>query len=152
MPGILAALLSASLLTSVFASSASAGVYTWTDADGVVHFSDRQPPARNHHTVTLGETSVVPMSENIEQGRRVTTINQQVSRSLEGSNTGQRTMSDKQEARERKRKNARCEGYRGKLERIQKQLRAGYSNDQGNRLRRQRREVSQKLSRECVLG
>ena len=61
-------------------------------------------------------------------------------------------MAGEQEARERERKNARCKEYREKLDRIQKQLRAGYSNDQGNRLRRQRREVSQKLSRECLLG
>ncbi|MFL1455199.1 DUF4124 domain-containing protein [Marinobacter sp. GN3S48] len=149
MPGSLAALFIASLLTSVFASSASAGVYTWTDADGVVHFTDKQPPTRNHETVTLSEPSVVPMSENIEQGRRVTTINQQVSRSLERSDSGRRSAggSKKTDARHQK----TCEGYRKRLDRIQQHLRAGYSNDRGNRLRRQRREVSQALSRECLL-
>lgn len=145
MPGILAALLSAAL----FAASASAGVYTWTDADGVVHFSDRQPPARNHQTVTLGETSVVPMSENIEQGRRVTTINQQVSRSLERPESGRSSAGTSEKTKARQQKT--CVGYRKRLARIQQQLRAGYSNDRGNRLRRQRRDVSQALSRECLL-
>ncbi|MFL1467800.1 DUF4124 domain-containing protein [Marinobacter sp. HN1S83] len=149
MPGSLVVLFIVSLFTLVFASSASAGVYTWTDADGVVHFTDKQPPTRNHDTVTLSEPSVVPMSENIEQGRRVTTINQQVSRSLERSDSGRRSAggSKKTDARHQK----TCEGYRKRLDRIQQKLRAGYSNDQGNRLRRQRREVSQALSRECLL-
>jgi len=149
MPGSLAALLIASLLTSIFASSASAGVYTWTDADGVVHFSDRQPPARNHESVTLREPSVVPMSENIEQGRRVTSIKEEVSRSLERSSSDGRSTGTGKKADARHQKT--CDGYRKRLARIQQQLRAGYSNDRGNRLRRQRRKFSQALSRECLL-
>ncbi|MEQ9545148.1 MAG: DUF4124 domain-containing protein [Marinobacter sp.] len=148
MPGSLAALLIASFFI-LLTLPASAGVYTWTDADGVVHFSDRQPPARNHETVTLGEPSVVPMSENIGQGKRVTTINQQVSRSLERSDSGRRSASLDKKADARHQK--KCNGYRKRLDRIQQQLRAGYSNDQGNRLRRQRRKFSQALSRECLL-
>lgn len=145
MPGSLAVF----LIASLFASSVSAGVYTWTDADGVVHFSDKQPPSREHDTVTLTETSVVPMSENIEQGRRVTTINQQLSRSLERSDSDRRSTGARKKAEARHQK--MCGGYRKRLARIQQQLRAGYSNDRGNRLRRQRREVSQALSRECLL-
>lgn len=134
------------------AVSAAEKMYTWIDDQGVAHFTDIKPSEREHKRVELRNPSLIPMRENITRGKRVSKINQQVSRSLEGSNAGKRTMSDQQEARERERKDARCEGYREKLERIQKQLRAGYSNDQGNRLRRQRREVSQKLSRECMLG
>jgi hypothetical protein len=44
-----------------------------------------------------------------------------------------------------------CAGYRRKLAHIQSQLRAGYSNSKGNSLRRKRRELSQSLSRECIL-
>lgn len=134
------------------AISSAQEMYTWIDDQGVAHFTDIKPMARKHEPVELKRPSLIPMRENITRGKRVSTINQQVSRSLEAGNSGQHTLTDKQEARERKRKNARCEGYREKLDRIQKQLRAGYSNDQGNRLRRQRREVSQKLSRECLLG
>jgi len=129
-----------------------AEVYTWIDTQGVAHFTDIKPTKREHEHVELRQPSLIPMRENIPRGRRVSTINQQVSRSLEANSRGQSRLTDKQQARELKRKNARCEGYREKLERIQQQLRAGYSNDQGNRLRRQRREVSQKLSRECMLG
>lgn len=127
-------------------------MYTWVDDQGVAHFTDIKPVAREHEHVELKRPSLIPMRENITRGKRVSTINQQVSRSLEAGSGGGRTLSNKQKARERERKNARCEEYREKLDRIQKQLRAGYSNDQGNRLRRQRREVSQKLSRQCLLG
>ena len=127
-------------------------MYTWVDDQGVAHFTDIKPVAREHEHVELKRPSLIPMRENITRGKRVSTINQQVSRSLEAGSGGGRTLSNKQKALERERKNARCEEYREKLDRIQKQLRAGYSNDQGTRLRRQRREVSQKLSRECLLG
>ena len=127
-------------------------MYTLVDDQGVAHFTDIKPVAREHEHVELKRPSLIPMRENITRGKRVSTINQQVSRSLEAGSGGGRTLSNKQKALERERKNARCEEYREKLDRIQKQLRAGYSNDQGNRLRRQRREVSQKLSRECLLG
>ena len=140
------------VLLVIPAISSAQKMYTWIDDQGVAHFTDIKPIAREHEHVELKRPSLIPMRENITRGKRVSTINQQVNRSLEVSSSGQRTLTDKQEARERERKNARCEGYREKLDRIQKQLRAGYSNDQGNRLRRQRREVSQKLSRECLLG
>lgn len=134
------------------AISSAQKMYTWIDDQGVAHFTDIKPVAREHEHVKLKRPSLVPMRENITRGKRVSTINEQVSRSLAGGSGGRRTLSKKQEARERARKNALCEGYRKELDRIQKQLRAGYSNDQGNRLRQQRREVSQKLSRECLLG
>ena len=140
------------VLLVIPAISSAQKMYTWIDDQGVAHFTDIKPIAREHEHVELKRPSLIPMRENITRGKRVSTINQQVNRSLEGSSSGQRTLTDKQEARERERKNARCEGYREKLDRIQKQRRRGYSNDQGNRRRRQRREVSQKLSRECLLG
>ncbi len=53
---------------------------------------------------------------------------------------------------ERQKKQAQqCEKYRKQLDRIQGQLRAGYSNDRGNGLRQKRRKLSQLYSRECVL-
>lgn len=105
-------------------------MYTWVDDQGVAHFTDIKPVAREHEHVELKRPSLIPMRENITRGKRVSTINQQVSRSLEAGSGGGRTLSNKQKALERERKNARCEEYREKLDRIQKQLRAGYSNDQ----------------------
>lgn len=130
----------------------TAEMYTWIDDQGVAHFTDIKPGDREHRQVELKPPSLIPMRENISRGERVSTINRQINRSLEANDDGKQEASAQQEARELKRKNARCAGYRERLESIQQQLRAGYSNDKGNHLRRQRREVSQKLSRECVLG
>ncbi|PXX93631.1 DUF4124 domain-containing protein [Marinobacter vulgaris] len=139
------------VFVSVFIPAVSvAEVYRWVDDQGVAHFSDRKPSEGEHDQVELKRPSLIPMRENITRGKRVSAINEQVNRSLEAGSSDQRRPSDRQEARERN--NARCQGYRKKLARIHQQLRAGYSNDQGNRLRRQRRELSQKLSRECLLG
>lgn len=136
----------------VIPAISTAEMYTWIDDQGVAHFTDIKPSEREHKQVELRRPSLIPMRENIPRGERVSTINRQINRSLEANEGGDRKASAQQEARELKRKNARCDGYRERLERIQQQLRAGYSNDKGNRLRRQRREVSQKLSRECMLG
>ncbi len=140
------------LVFLVIPAVSTAEMYTWIDEQGVAHFTDIKPSDREHKQVELRLPSLIPMRENISRGERVSTINRQVNRSLEANDGGKQKASAQQEAREIKRKNARCAGYRERLERIQQQLRAGYSNDKGNRLRRQRREVSHKLSRECMLG
>ena len=102
------------VLLVIPAISSAQKMYTWIDDQGVAHFTDIKPIAREHEHVELKRPSLIPMRENITRGKRVSTINQQVNRSLEGSSSGQRTLTDKQEARERERKNARCEGYREK--------------------------------------
>ncbi|MFN2361500.1 MAG: DUF4124 domain-containing protein [Marinobacter sp.] len=137
----------------VFIPAVSAAeVYTWIDDQGMAHFTDIKPEDREHEPVELRRPSLIPMRENIPRGERVSTINRQINRSLDANGDAERKAAGQQKARELKRKKARCNGYRERLENIQQQLRAGYSNDQGNRLRRQRRQVSQKLSRECMLG
>jgi electron transfer flavoprotein alpha/beta subunit len=145
MPGTMALF----LLSALFSAPAFAGVYSWTDDQGVVHFTDTQPRNQSHETVTLKQPSVVSMSENLEQGRRVNTIRKDIRQSLKASSSRTRSRSSTGLASASNDK--QCAGYRKRLARIQRQLRAGYSNDQGNRLRRQRRSVSQALSRECLL-
>lgn len=127
----------------------TAEVYTWTDDQGVVHFTDQQPSGHRHQSIELGEPSVIPMSENIDRGRRVTTINRQINKALDaGSEESDRA--EHRKAKRLARHEAKCEGYRKRLRRIQRRLRAGYSNVQGNRLRQQRREVTRKLNWECL--
>ncbi|MGM0766452.1 MAG: DUF4124 domain-containing protein [Pseudomonadota bacterium] len=144
MPGTMALF----LLSALLSAPALAGLYTWTDEQGVVHFTDTQPRDQSHDTVTLTPPSVVPMSENLEQGRRVTTIRKSVSRTLD---TPSRSRGSERRPKVEAKNEKQCAGYRSRLERIQQQLRAGYSNDRGNSLRRQRRKVGQALSRECLL-
>ena len=89
------------------------------------------------------------MSENLDQGRRVSGIRDEVRGLLTASDREAGEGVDVSSARAQRTKT--CEAYRKKLDRIQSKLRAGYGNDKGNTLRRQRRETSQKLSRECLL-
>jgi len=46
----------------------------------------------------------------------------------------------------------RCDRYNERVDAIDAELRSGYSVSRGNYLRSERREVSQKYSRECILG
>lgn len=128
-----------------------AGVYTWIDDQGVAHFSDHPPAKASHREVEIQPVATVPMSENLKQGRRVSEIRTDVQNVLSNSDRPVKT-SAKARARERVKHEKTCDRYRQQLETIQSQLRRGYSNDRGNSLRQRRRVVSQKMSRECILG
>ncbi len=139
MPGRLFSLWITLALTSV----CHAEIYTWTDASGNQHFSDT-PPDQPAKSVELGPISIVPMNENIQQGARISELRE--------SFDERPTQRNPSERRDSERIKRQCEQYRNTLDKIQQQLRAGYSNDRGNRLRRKRREMSQRLARECLLG
>ena len=128
-----------------YGSSVHAGVYTWIDASGVAHFSDYPPGQLPHQQLHIAEPVTVPMSENLRQGETISDIRKEVRDLIAAPSrpTAARAGEDPQQKA--------CDGYRKKLARIQSKLRAGYGNDQGNTLRSQRRETSQKLSRECLL-
>lgn len=146
MPWILATV----VVLGFFSTLAHADVYTWIDHQGVAHFSDYPPGELPHHQVEIRPPSTLPMSENLGQGKRVSDIRDDVRALVSASDRpagGNGSAAVKARARLQK----TCDTYRRKLDRIQSQLRTGYSNDKGNSLRRQRRSVSQKLSRECIL-
>lgn len=69
----------------------------------------------------------------------------------------QRTLAARRENREeqerqQRQRQARCDRYNDRIDVIDAELRSGYSVFRGNYLRSERREVSQKCSRECILG
>ncbi len=144
MPWILAI-----FVIGCFSSPLYAGVYTWIDPNGVAHFSDSPPGELPHQEIIVSEPSTVPMSENLDQSRRVSGIRDDVRGLLSAPDRGAGEGADMTSASAHRVTN--CDAYRKKLDRIQSKLRAGYGNDKGNTLRRQRRETSQKLSRECLL-
>ncbi len=127
------------------AAMARAEVYTWTDRHGVIHFSDQPPDTIPHQQIQPGAPVTLPMSENLRQGRRISGIRKDVQALL--AEPGGARSSSVREAPDSK----VCAGYRSQLDKVQSRLRAGYSNEEGNRLRRQRRELSQRISRECIL-
>lgn len=146
MPWILAAF----VFFAFFNTPASAEVYTWIDSQGVSHFSDYPPGQLPHQQIEIQPPSTVPMSENLGQGRRVSGIRDDVRNLL---STPDRSTPGKELAalKARVKQQKTCDTYRKKLDRVQSKLRAGYSNDKGNTLRRQKRTLSQKLSRDCIL-
>ena len=79
------------VLLVIPAISSAQKMYTWVDEQGVAHFTDIKPGVREHKRVELRTPSLIPMRENITRGKRVSTINQQVNRSLEAGNGGGRT-------------------------------------------------------------
>lgn len=145
MPRMMAGL----VLSFFLASMANAEVYTWIDSRGVEHFSDYPPGEIPHKQLDVQAPVTVPMSENLRQGERVSGIRRDVEGLLASGRPGASRITAKEKADAELEKT--CAKYRSKLERIQSRLRAGYSNDRGNSLRQQRRTLSQKLSRECIL-
>lgn len=130
---------------------ARAEVYTWIDPQGVAHFSDFPPGKLPHKQIRMTPPSTVPMSENLRQEKRVTAIRDDVQDLLSAPDRS-RSPSNATRAKARIKLQKTCEGYRRKLDRIQSKLRAGYTNSKGNTLRRQRRAISQQLSRDCILN
>lgn len=132
----------------ILTQPAAAEMYTWTDDQGVTHFSDTPPTGHEPEQVTLGTTSVIPMAGNVRQSEKVSAIHRQTQQALERDKPSQRARpKGKTSATERQ-----CNKLQLRLENIQQRLRAGYSNDRGNSLRRQRRQLSQEHSWKCVLG
>ena len=146
MPGIMAS----AVFLLIFASPATAGIYTWTDASGVVHFTDTPPPDKNHRPVEVAAPVTVPMADNLGQHRRVSEIREQVQSMLVSDRKRDSTRS-KSKAKAAEKQEKTCTSYRRKLAQVQSQLRSGYGNSKGNNLRRKRRKLSQSLSRECIL-
>ncbi|MDO6822615.1 DUF4124 domain-containing protein [Marinobacter sp. 1_MG-2023] len=146
MPGMMAV----AVLTLVFSSSVCADIYTWTDALGVVHFTDTPPPDRPHRPVEVVAPVTVPMAENLQQHRRISAIREQVQGML-SSDRKEDSARNKSKEKMLAQQNKTCASYRRELAKIQAQLRSGYGNSKGNSLRHKRRNVSQALSRECIL-
>jgi hypothetical protein len=119
-----------------------ADIYRWRDASGVVHFSDREPLQGEVRRVEPVAPVLVPMNSNLEAAEAVT---DSVGTTPSGDD-------DSRSADRRKEAHARrCERYRHQLDSVQSQLRAGYTNARGNRLREKRRTLNGKLGRECIL-
>ena len=146
MPRILAV----TVLIVVFSSSAAAEIYTWTDARGVVHFTDTLPPDKRRQIVEVAAPVTVPMSNNLQQHKRVTGIRKQV-KGLLSSDQKSGASRKKTKAKAVAKQKKACANYRRKLAQVQSQLRGGYGNSKGNSLRSKRRKLSQALSRECIL-
>lgn len=123
-------------LTLMPLTPVSADVYRWVDDDGGLHFSDRALAPGAEAMARPGAVNRVPAVTTASAGQP-------------GTASGRRSAPRQADPAQRARQQRTCDDYLKRLDRIQSQLRAGYSNAKGNRLRAQRRSLSERYHREC---
>lgn len=142
------------VLIFVFSSSVFADIYTWTDTQSVVHFTDTPPADQNYKPIEVAAPVIVPMASNLHQKRQALKVPKHVQAThpsdYKRDSVG-RGSETKARAKARVKQKKNCAKYRRKLAHIQSQLRAGYSNSKGNSLRRKRRKLNRSLNWECIL-
>lgn len=113
---------------------AQAQVYSWQDKEGQRHFSDHPPAGGAEHRALDELPDLNTMQPPGASPYRPLTS----SRPSAGSATRAVDVP-----------NPRCESLERRLEAVQQQLRAGYGEPRGNRLRARRRELTAAYRREC---
>lgn len=118
------------LLCSV-SLGASAELYKWVDTSGRVHYSDTEPHSKatelDYHAPA--DNRIAPPADIKYPKRR----------------------SKKSTKSKRRRASVFCEKYQYRIDKVQRQLRAGYKEPRGNKLRARKRELNEKL-RLCRKG
>ena len=136
----------------LYANPSSAEIYQWTDANGVTHFADRQPRGAAADRWALREIPDVIGVRRQAGARQPGT--RQPAATLHYKTTSkesERSRLDRLQARaDRKREREQtCSDLLGDLEQVQSQLRAGYREPRGNRLRERKRDLRLRHAREC---
>ncbi|GAB4200628.1 MAG: hypothetical protein Tsb002_36860 [Wenzhouxiangellaceae bacterium] len=122
-------------------SMALAQMYEWVDEQGRRHFSDQLPPPGISYQVRE-EDSEDLLSTYAPEATRQRKSSRKTSRQRSGRRSDVAS-------RERREQEKRCAQYLQRMEKVQDRLRRGYREPQGNRLRQQRRDLSDRYQREC---
>jgi hypothetical protein len=132
-------------------SAAEAGYYRWTDANGVTHFTD-QPKTPGSQKAEFRDPVVIPMADNNQQrNNRLQSREPKAKKSVAKPISDSKTPGSMGSSPEQLAQQKNCENYVDRIDRIESQLRAGgYSASTGNRLRRDRRELTSKRAWECL--
>ena len=124
------------------AAPAWAEVYTWQDENGQQRFSDRPPETQDYQQ---WEPPDHPNSDlQLPEPRERSSV--EPSKDDERENSTKTSSGESQQEKQEK----RCRQYEAELERINNQLRAGYREPKGNRLRAKRRRLRSRQFRECM--
>ncbi|EBA01711.1 hypothetical protein MELB17_02995 [Marinobacter sp. ELB17] len=130
---------------------AKADYYRWTDAKGVTHFTDK-PKTPGSQAIDFRRPTVIPVADNNRrrgdrlQGLQPDSQQNSVSATSEGKAQKRAQANAAQIAQQKT-----CENYADRIGNIESRLRAGgYSVSRGNRLRRDRRELTSKRAWECL--
>lgn len=141
-----------SALILAFAISPAYGqVYKWQDSQGRVHYSDSPPKAHHSYREVTSELPHVHRMEPLRRSPMTSTYSRPDTQTTPSARSRivDRSYDQDLPSHRASHSQERCDWYRAELERIQKQLRGGYREGTGNRLRERRRELSEKLYREC---
>jgi len=127
------------LILLVIAVPAWAEVYTWQDETGQQRFSDRPPESRDYQRWEPPEN---PNSDlQLPEPRAHSPV-------VSGNDDEDERRSNARS--EKLRQDKQCREYEAELERINNQLRAGYREPKGNRLRAKRRRLRSREFNECM--
>jgi hypothetical protein len=129
------------LLWLVASAPARGQIYEWIDADGKRHFSDRKPVGFEFRILDESE-------DRLTTYRPAPVPPPAADRDARSSPHGSRARREPAGSR-RDRREAICRDYLDRLEAVQDQLRAGYDEPRGNRLRATRRELRRAYRRTC---
>lgn len=139
------------LLLMLLPVMAQAGLQRWTDAEGVIYY-------RQVESSPSPEQARTPATEQAASSAKTRSANKQLAkkpakpRSAPKTADSARTAARKRQqaqARTEARQQKQCARLQAKLQRIQQRLDEGYREPEGNRLRRQRRELRSALFRDC---
>jgi hypothetical protein len=128
-----------SMLCLPLTAAMAAEVYTWTDSEGVIHFSDRQPQNRDAQTLDIGEVYRPGTTDAYRSAGQKA--------ELPSPEAGGETLSPAEQLRlqlaeqraERREEQAEkelwCDRYRERLARLEPARRVYYTNEQGEEVR-----------------
>ena len=98
-------------------------VYTWTDEDGVVHFSDREPVGRDANLQELPDTTPSSGPNPYEESQAGKSAAQQRREDIQRK--GQESQAQKAMAERN------CEAWRAEVARLEPNRRVFFTNEQG---------------------
>ncbi|MAX33122.1 MAG: hypothetical protein CME72_08660 [Halomonadaceae bacterium] len=125
------------LVLAGWTMAAQAQIYSWQDETGQWHFADHSPEGGGGEQRNLDELS------DINSMRPPGDSPYRALSSPQSSRSGSSVQRNAGGA------NPRCDRLEQRLESIQQQLRVGYEEPRGNRLRAARRELTAVYRREC---
>lgn len=122
-------------------------IYRWKDAKGRVHYGEAAPESGEYEQLTDDVLPHVHSSVPVHISK--ISRSKASSQNMRESNSRQRIVTHTNRENRQRSSDAQCDMYRRQLESIQRQLRAGYKEPKGNRLRAARRQIEDTMRKEC---
>jgi hypothetical protein len=125
------------VLLLFFPARSIAEIYQWTDSRGVVHYTDERPMGIHSAGLEAGDLPELSIVRTRSSGDFRYSVESAQTEEASGSAPGHG-------------RTARvCAEVKAGLEQVQSQLRNGYREPRGNRLRAKRRQLRTRYFREC---